>query len=510
MKKTLAVALALLLLLLAACSTATENSAGGGKSGGGETAPASPSAETEPAAEAEEELKPNIPEGFTFGGKTFRILDNDYDHIEPGWSNMDIDAEGIDGTPVNDAVFNRNAAVEAAYDCVIEEYKLKIDDAKSELIRTVQAGDSSIDLATMYFWIGWLVDRATSGALVDMRTVDTMDLSSPWYDQNSVEDFTILGKTFFIVSNLTIGDRIATAGMVFNKQLYENYQFSADYGNLYDMVREGKWTHDTLSKMVLSLSEDLDGDGKMTAKDFYGLLYERDSLVSFFNSYGMRVAEPGDEGVPAFSLVTEANANKLDAVFDFLYHKDNCFHVMNWFDGSGTNFTTGMTNMFKNNQAMYMWIRFADVELLRTMDVDFGIIPVPKWDEVQDRYYSTVNEYMGVATMIPVSCESPEYDGYFLEAISCESMKRLIPAYYDVVLQGKISRDVESTEMLDIIFNNRIYDIGMIFNIGSYGSTIYQMTVTYSSDYATQWAKGQRLYDRGMERFVRQWQEIGE
>ena len=70
-------------------------------------------------------------------------------------------------------------------------------------------------------------------------------------------------------------------------------------------MREGKWTHEALSSMVLSLSEDVNGDGKMTADDFYGLLYERDSLVSFFNSYGMRVATPDDDGLPVFSLVTD-------------------------------------------------------------------------------------------------------------------------------------------------------------------------------------------------------------
>ena len=464
----------------------------------------------EQPAETEPELRPDIPEGYTFGGKNFRILCNDYDHIEPGWSNIDIDAEALNGTPVNDAVFNRNAAVEAAYDCAVEEYKLKIDDAKNELIRATQAGDASIDLATMYFWCGWIAERAMSGAFIDLGSLDSVNLSNPWYDQNSVEDFTVMGKTLFVVSSLTIGDRIATAGMVFNKQLYEDYQLSADYGNIYDLVREGKWTHEALSSMVLSLSEDVDGDGKMTADDFYGLLYERDSLVSFFNSYGMRVATPDDDGLPVFSLVTDENANKLDATFDFLYHKDNCFHVMNWFDGSGTNFTTGMTNMFKNNQAMYMWIRFADVELLRTMDVDFGILPVPKWDEAQDQYYSTVNEYMGVGTVIPASCGDPEMTGTFIEAISCESMKQLIPAYYDVVLQGKISRDVESTEMLDLIFSNRVYDIGMIFNIGGFGGTIYGMTRTYDSSYATLWAKNQKRFSKEMERFVKKWENIGE
>ena len=125
--------------------------------------------------------------------------------------------------------------------------------------------------------------------------------------------------------------------------------------------------------------------------------------------------------------------------FSFLYTKENCFHVMNWFDKTSTDFTTGMCNMFMNNQGMFMWIRFADVEMLRNMDIDFGIIPVPKWDEPQEQYYSAVNQHMGTATVIPVSCESVDMEGYFLEVLCCESMKKLIPAYYDVTLQGKVT-----------------------------------------------------------------------
>ena len=36
----------------------------------------------------------------------------------------------------------------------------------------------------------------------------------------------------------------------------------------------------------------------------------------------------------------------------------------------------------------------------------------------------------------------------------------MIPAYYDIVLQNKVARDVESQEMLDIIFSSRVIDIG--------------------------------------------------
>ncbi len=472
-----------------------------------EVTPAAEEELSEP--ETEEELKPGLPEGYTFDGKTFTIMCNDYP-AEPGWSQLDIYAEEIRGTSVNDAVFNRNAKVENDYDCKIAEYRLAISDFQAQLPVLVKANDDSVDAATPYFWCGQLADMTLNGNFVELSGLSSMNLSNPWYDQQSIEAFTIFDKLYFVVSDMTIGDFLATAGMVFNKQIYEDYQYNSTYGNLYDLVREGKWTHDLLREMVLSLSEDVDGDGKMTNEDFYGLLYQRDSVPSFVNSYNMQMAEADADGVPVYSLVNDQNANKIDAMFEFLYQKNNCFHVMNWFDGTATNFTTGMTNMFSANQAMFMWIRFADVEHLRAMDLDFGIVPVPKWDEAQEQYYSTVNQHMGVATVIPVSCADPEMTGYFLEAICCESKKQLIPAYYDVALQGKITRDEESKEMLDLIFNNRMYDIGLIFDIGDFGSEFYNMSTSYDSDYTVLWAKGQKKYQKTMDRFVTKWQEIGQ
>lgn len=489
-----------LLTLLCACGEAAAQAPA-------DTTAAAASTEAVTESETETEIFPDVPDDLDFGGRTFTILCNEYP--VPGWTQYDIDAEELNGSPVNDAVFTRNSVIEEKYNCVINERKIDYGQVSTTLSKVVKAGDPAIDIATPLFWCGQIATNATAGLFVDLNTVPTMNLSSPWYDQQSVRDFGLMDRLYFITSDLTIGDLIATAGMVFNKKLYDDYQYASSYGDIYDLVRSGKWTLEMMKTMVLSLSSDLNGDGVMNDLDFYGLLYQRDSLPSFFNAFGMRVADVDGDGMPVYTLINDTNAVKLDALFSFLYTKENCFHVMNWFDKTSTDFTTGMCNMFMNNQGMFMWIRFADVEMLRNMDIDFGIIPVPKWDEPQEQYYSAVNQHMGTATVIPVSCESVDMEGCFLEVLCCESMKKLIPAYYDVTLQGKVTRDEESVDMLDLIFENRVYDIGSIFNFGNFGQDMYQMTVTYDSSYASIWAKKESKYATALEKFITKYQEIG-
>ena len=61
--------------------------------------------------------------------------------------------------------------------------------------------------------------------------------------------------------------------------------------------------------------------------------------------------------------------------------------------------------------------------------------------------------------------------------MSAEGYYTLKEAYYDTVLKTKGARDEESAEMLDLIFSNRIYDIGYMYNWGSLITSINQLEI---------------------------------
>ena len=48
----------------------------------------------------------------------------------------------------------------------------------------------------------------------------------------------------------------------------------------------------------------------------------------------------------------------------------------------------------------------------------------------------------------------------------------ITPAYYDKTLNGTYVRDEESKDMLDIIFNNRIFDVGHLYKVSNLQETI--------------------------------------
>ena len=227
----------------------------------------------------------------------------------------------------------------------------------------------------------------------------------------------------------------------------------------------------------------------MDDNDRYGLLYQRDTMSSFYNGCGGIIASKDEDDLPVMTLNTDRSYIILDKLYDYLYKEQICFHVMKFFAPLPEGFTNGMTRMFQANCALFMWIRMADVQNLRTMEVDFGSLPIPKWDEKQARYFHSVNPYVGAAVIVPKCAPNLELTGLFIEAISAESKYLLQPAYYEVMLTTKLTRDNESAEMLDIIFSSRIYDNGEIYDFGGIGGDLIYMTMTFDRNIASTYAK---------------------
>jgi len=106
--------------------------------------------------------------------------------------------------------------------------------------------------------------------------------------------------------------------------------------------------------------------------------------------------------------------------------------------------------------------------LLREMEDDYGVLPMPKYDENQRRYYHDASLGNSPVAAIPISAsEGGATASFILEAMSYESYDRVLPVFYDNYLTTKLVRDEESVEMLRIIHDTLYYDIGALFNWGN-------------------------------------------
>ena len=113
---------------------------------------------------------------------------------------------------------------------------------------------------------------------------------------------------------------------------------------------------------------------------------------------------------------------------------------------------------FSNNKAYIACTTLGRLGLLRDMKDDFGVVPFPKYNEDQERYYTRVID--GWLHVVPSTSADPEFTSVIMEALASETAKNVFPEYYNKLLTQKILRDEESIEMMELIRANRVMDLG--------------------------------------------------
>jgi hypothetical protein len=121
--------------------------------------------------------------------------------------------------------------------------------------------------------------------------------------------------------------------------------------------------------------------------------------------------------------------------------------------------------MFPADKALFGTITLGDTLLFKSMESDYGILPMPKWDEQQTRYYTMIDGHGPLIAIPTTSADNDDMIGTIMEALAAESYKQVIPAYYEIAFKNKQLRDEESIQMLDdYIKPGVLFDFGFIYD----------------------------------------------
>jgi len=400
------------------------------------------------------EYVPDLP-AVDMKGKAFRIFTTGWWNYEP-LAISDIVKEEIVGEHMNDAVFNRQKFVEDKYNIKLEQINVDTsEDATGKIIASVQANDGAYDVClvrNMYF--NTLI---TNRCAADLETIPNINIDQPWWDSNSYDSFSLLGKHYGICSDITMNDDTAVWNVSFNKNILQELGLESPY----NLVKEGKWTYDKVFEMSRAAVKDLNGDGVINSSDRYGMVHLDDSIVGMVNGIGINIGEVDKEGKLVFTFEKGDNLSKLINIFTSLYDKN---YICNVHAMEGVDFAQGRA-LFAFF-GIYLSIDF------RNMDDDFGILPYPKYDEKQTEYKSSVSPLFTTLAIVPTTNLNLNDTGIILEEMAYQGYKNIRPAFYDKLLQGKTARDEESSEMLEYLFDNVVYDVGAIWNIAGFSTEI--------------------------------------
>ena len=420
---------------------------------------AAENADTNAVAETENERIPtDLPER-DFTGHKFQVLTKG--QFNTHWCSKDVYAEELTGEPINDAVFNRNAVVMEKYNFEIVELWGTSVNCTPLAQNAIQAGEDAYDLILNGSDTTPLI---TAGFLLDLQTLPYMDLTKPWYDQNANKALSIAGKLPVTSGELTIMDNNATWCVQFNKNLATDLQIP----DLYTMVNEGKWTMDVMLSFMEDASIDLNGDGVHNEFDQWGASGEASNSIFYMMGAGISNFEKDESDLPVLVAGTEKyvdafnKGNAINGNFDLCLNVDYGTLRSQYTDV----WAECMDKAFSEGRVLFSCAGMNRVTLFREMEADFGVLPMPKYDEAQAEYYSPVSMWCTSLLSVPITASNPERTGIIIEALSAESLYTLTPAYYEISLQGKAVRDEESAAMLDVIFASRIFDLGNMYLLG--------------------------------------------
>jgi len=480
MKKitTLLLLMAMLVPSLIACS-----SGDGGNSG--ETTAADAGADTTASETAHEPTNDELfdlsvkamPE-LDYDGYTFRVVDRDSD--AGGWMTVDIYAESETGDAINDAVFKRNMALEEKLNVKISERKIyPYNKVSSTVAPEILSGDDTFDALTDGLSM-LSTSLATPGYLIDLNEVPEIDLSQPYWDQMLTESMTIKGKTYFATGDISIMDNQGTWAVLFNKKHINDFKLDDPY----TLVNNGTWTLDKFYDMAKVVTLDLDGDGVLNENDQWGYLGENANSFLFWLATGERLTKMNDEGIPELCMYNDRAVSVVEKVQKI--QLDRTVTI------TGTEHPEGMQGInddFGEGKGLFVYGGMKLITYFRSSEVDFGVIPAPKFDETQDQYYSSYSYTNTTAYVIPITATDTSRTGNILEQMAILSQYSLTPAYYDVSLQGKFLRDEESAGMIDIILATRNFDIGSVYDWGKI-RTIFttELYNKKSTDFASAYA----------------------
>lgn len=367
------------------------------------------------------------------------------------WTPQDVYVESTNGEALNDAVYARNAEISRKYNVniIADVTTLGSNDYREDVKTTVLAGDAGYDCYMMCLYDA--AKNSINGVWLDINTVDYIDFDKEWWNGEQIRSLSIDNKLYYAAS-LGVNAYNATRMVYFNKNIIADRQLE----NVYQTVKDGKWTYDKLHEMSSKAYEDLNGDGVMDNTDQFGLVGQYLVGRSLYFASGEHMILKDENDIPYIAVGNERSVDVFTKISDMLSDSNSFYHGPD----------EDCINMFKEGRALFLSEVLEKTLQFREIEVDYGIIPSPKYNEDQENYVQYADGNCTTGICIPYNTEDPDRTGFVLEAIAYESMDTVLPAFYTKCLTGRNLRDAESEEMLSIICDTWTLDLGNIYKWG--------------------------------------------
>ena len=385
-----------------------------------------------------------------FSGKTFTWI---------GGGSQSPQEDEETGDVAQDALYFRQRDIEEKFGIAWSNYSPEAIEGSGShpvvdaVTRDVLAGSQSYD-AGYGTPVAVCQPLFLNNALADVSAYEGIDFSRKWWTATLLDTYHINGATYFLNGAIVTSNYTDTHAVLYNKEVAASYGIS----EVYDIVKEGKWTFDKMFEVASEVPTNENGAGAYRYSQPNGLaiLYANDYAITCFNA-------DSTPYIPS-TLPTELSdlSDKFSAIFGDDAQTVHTKTTLNYASESFADKYDGFesrTEMFVEDKILFYFTTTGDAADLREEDVEFGILPLPKGSDSQKDYISFAEPWGAFNVFVPKSTKDPDVTGVILEAMAALGLRYIKPAYYDTLLQGRTVYDTASRDMVDIIFRTKVYDI---------------------------------------------------
>ncbi len=329
-------------------------------------------------------------------GESITILTPTYEDSQYDLAPSELNAEII-----NDAIYTRNATVEEYHNTIINV--TPSNDAIRLTKNATLAADPIFDLTLLP--ANQLAPMMLNGFFIDLAGFDAIALDQPWWN-NAVNGGISIGGKLFAASNDIAPTNLTDSLVV----AIEDDEVASQ---VYDLVESGRWTIDSMRKLMIDQNAFLDGDAR-----------------AILAGTGQGLMELDDDGMPQ---LTSGKS------FDKAIRKIASLYRIN----SGAD-------------ALFTVSSIADA-------ADKHIVPLPKLSANQETYYSLQAPDTLLLSLSVLSLDSES------TAIVANSLQYVS---WDIVTDCMIEQTAnmsgaapEAENMLRYIEHARLIDIGAMLDI---------------------------------------------
>ncbi|MBE6560364.1 MAG: extracellular solute-binding protein [Ruminococcaceae bacterium] len=501
-KKLTAILLALAMLASSAAMLASCSDSEGTPdetSGAGDTTVADTTADTTPV-----ETAPPTPYDYItkkWDGKTFTIgTPNSGTRYIPG----QFLTEEETGDIIMDSAYKRNLAVSEKFGVTIKHLAPANQSQSGNLFRTeIQASSDAYDLIAAF--VKEMAPLGTSGLFVPSSELPYQaDISNkPWYNANLNNALQVNGRQFQFFSDMTCITLSCTYGMFYNVSLGE----ANGIKDVDKLALDGKFTFDKMLEYSANISKDLNNDGVMDKNDQFGVgqfgnvtSSATDTAMTYMYGFGIKTAEMKD-GKVEILLNSEKTVTAIEKLVDMYYTGNRTAHMITAGKENGTAFAEGKI-LFWNAIIMHAG------NYMRDMKDTFVALPMPKWDENQEEYYTTISAYSSHIEQVPVSAKDKEFSSAIYDALAYEGNQQVAPAFFEYSMKLKFSADNTASQLFDIIRAGTVVDFGMFFdnNVKLYflpAKLLSTKSTNFASEFAALKDTAEANYKKVLEEFAK-------